>query len=169
MSFYLSLARAGVGALAVLGVVILVAVVAVNSRGNDAGPRALDTSSPSAQPSTTVEPTRSERPSSPDPAASPTLRPARKVTVRVLNGNGTTGIAGRTSDDVEAAGYKVLEPGNAEITPNTTIYFRKDAEADAEALRRALFDYVDPANVVKATGDLPSGLIVVVLGEDHSS
>lgn len=174
-SFLLSVGRSAAGALAVLGVVVVIAVIAVNSRG-DEQPGALGSGSPSATGSPSAEPTETSKPSSTakpsrkaSPDASPNLRERGDVTVQVLNGNGRTGAAGSVSTRLDEDGYDVIEPGNASVINRTIIYYDEGYEADAEELRRRQFDYVKQARVrprEPGTGDQAAS-IVVVIGKDQ--
>lgn len=170
-SFVLSLARAAAGALAVLGVVVLIAFVAVNSRG-DTGPAAggtpTPTTSPDGEPTATGSPTPT---TSPSVESSPTPRPPGEVTVQVLNGNGRTGVAGEVTSALEQAGYQALEASNASIRARTIILFRRGFRPDALALREAHFPYAAAGQVMRSDdgpGE-PEADIVVVLGQDQPS
>lgn len=163
LSFFLSLSRAAAFALAVLGLVVLIAMVAVNSR--DQGEQAFD------QPRSSVTPTPSSPTSraspSPTPTASRTLVPKSKLTVVVLNGNRVAGLAGQTSDRLEDDDYDVQEPGNTGTTSTSLIYYRSGLKAEAEVLRRKHFPWMDRSRVKQRTSGLPDEMLVVVLGTDH--
>jgi len=166
-SFILSLGRSAAFALAVLGVVVLIAVVAVNSRGDEPGSRAQGPTSPA--PTTSAEPTSTVKPRSPSPEASASLRPHAKVAVHVLNGNGRTGAAGAVASQLEEDGYVIIEPGNSPIINRTIIYYGEGYLDDANALRQRHFDHVKAARVQPrepGVGD-ESANIVVILGKDQ--
>lgn len=61
--------------------------------------------------------------------------------VAVLNGTGTSGLAGKVAEKLKSQGYNVVEVSNADSFDyeNTTILYPKEQKADAEKLAR-LFD-----------------------------
>lgn len=163
-SFYFSLGRAAGG---VIGVVLLVVVLAVVAFGGRGQPKkdVATTKSPtpkataSALPSPTVSPT-----ASPVPA----VRAPSAVTVNVLNGNGRTGLASRTGDKIEAAGWNVKDTGNTgRLASVSTIYYQAGFEKEALALQKVFpsFTVVKPAT--EATSDIKiSTMLTCVLGSD---
>jgi LCP family protein required for cell wall assembly len=58
------------------------------------------------------------------------LIPPHKIQVRVLNGTGITGLAGRTATDLRKLGYDVIGVGDAGPTTNTTVSYDGTASAD---------------------------------------
>lgn len=165
-SFYLSVARAVLGALAVLGAVVLLVVLVVSRGGDDGGPVATPTitrtNTPRATPTATATAT-----STPTATASPspTLRPRSKVTIVVLNATGRTGLARRVADELEKGGYNVVRVGNAERAAKTTIYYKSSAKADAEAL---LDRYPELGRTRSATASsAKDALLTIVLGADY--
>jgi hypothetical protein len=163
-SFYLSVARAVLGALAVLGVVIAIVLVLVNRGGDEPDFNALPSSSPT-QTTTRSSPTPTASESKISPVQ--TLRPKAKVTIAVLNGTGRAGLAAKVQDKLEKAGYNVITIGNASRTIKTTVFFRKGAKADAQAL----LDAYDEFGRVAAAGDESDdkALITIILGSDYPS
>lgn len=165
-SYYLSLARAFGGALAVLGLVVGLVVVAVSSRGGDAKPEAKPTPTKRATTATTT----------PTPPGV-TLRPKRDTTVIVLNAAGRQGLASRVAGVLGDDGYDVVQIGNAARAENTRVYYRRGAAAEAERIRLKHFPFVGRVNT--ATAGRPAGqaadggpirgswLVAVVLGADY--
>jgi LytR cell envelope-related transcriptional attenuator len=76
-----------------------------------------------------------------------TLRPARGVTVQVLNGAYVAGLAHRVADRVRRAGYEVVAARTALVTPESRVYYTAGHRADAEAFRERFpaFREVAPA------------------------
>lgn len=98
------------------GVLIAVALVlGFLVLDQNSAPVRVDTSGPDVtQPEVTV-------PESPATTAAPVtttaaLRPPEQVKVVALNATGTSGVAGKISDQLRAASYNVLAPGNATST-----------------------------------------------------
>lgn len=109
------------------------------------------TSSPSVSPTTT------------SPTASP---PVEGVVVKVLNGTNTTGLARSTSDTLAQEGYTILEPGNAEVRDQTTLYYRADSEAAAQGLKQRFF----PTAVLEIADPAVFGTeanVTIILGADY--
>jgi hypothetical protein len=91
------------------------------------GPGADATAAPTSTASPTLTPSASASPS----ASSPT---DRSVPVRVLNGTGTAGLAGRTATALRALGW-TAGTGNARTGTPTTIYYPSaDRLASAQTL-----------------------------------
>jgi hypothetical protein len=158
-SFLLSLAAAAGGALAALGLVIGVVLVAVNS-GGDKAPAAgnpVVSPSPSSAPSVSPTPTTVEQ-------GIPVLPPAR-VSLAVLNGTPRAGLAKKFKDRAAKEGYPVLRIGNAKPTAKSTIFYRADARNEALQLQRTFGELTVLAEV---PSDLASDvLLTVVLGADY--
>ena len=76
-----------------------------------------------------------------------TLRPAKGVTVQVLNGAYVAGAATRVAARVRKAGYDVVAANTALVTPVSRVYYTPGHRADAEAFRARFpgFREVDPA------------------------
>jgi hypothetical protein len=98
------------------------------------------------------------------------VRPPAEVTVIVLNGTSTSGVAGKYSDAVGSAGYQMLEPGNASSqTPTTLVYFVEgfEAEAAAVALAAGVPATVTPTPMPDPPpGEIGAANVVVVIGTD---
>jgi LytR cell envelope-related transcriptional attenuator len=100
----------------------------------------------STRPPTTREPTTTTATTAP-PTGS-TLRPAKGVTVQVLNGVFVAGLANRVAARVRAAGYEVVATRTAfGDYPVSRVYYIAGHRADAEAFRERFpaFRVVAPA------------------------
>ena len=164
-SFYLSVARAVGGALVVLGVVALIAIAAVGSN-NKKTPKAGSTVTPKATAthSVRVSPTVSA-------TASPSVHPNSKVTINVLNGTTTAGLARRAGETLSGDGYVVKKVDNCGCgtQSTTTIYYRPGEQADAQALLRK---HPELGRIKPVSSSIPftsSALLTVVLGTDYNS
>ena len=99
-------------------------------------------------PTTTTRPAPTSGPTTTTPPTSSTLRPAKGVTVQVLNGVFVTGLANRVARQVRAAGYDVVAAntalGNYRVS---RVYYTAGHKADAEAFRQRFpaFRMVAPA------------------------
>ena len=93
---------------------------------------------------TTVAPTTTATTTAPTES---TLRPAKGVTVQVLNGAYVAGAANRVAARVRGAGYDVVAASTALVTPVSRVYYTSGHRADAEAFRARFpgFREVDPA------------------------
>lgn len=133
----------------------------------------------------TSEAVRSEGPSSDngstvttsDESTTTTAPPSRlpaEVPTIVLNDSGISGVAGRYSEALASAGYKLTNPdgANADAPGDaavTVVYFVPGFEAEAEAVRVAIGA---PATVVPVAlpttppGPIASASVVVVIGTD---
>lgn len=169
-SFYLSLATSTLRAIllvaaVVVGVVVLARAFDTNASDDLAGtsPRTSEPAdgTPSASPGG-ASPGNSPSPS-PDAQQSPQVE---GVVVQVRNGTSTTGLAASTSETLEAAGYSMQDPTNAEATDTTTLFFAPDAEAAAQAMQERFF----PDAVLTAAPDaFPADVdITVILGADYT-
>jgi LytR cell envelope-related transcriptional attenuator len=109
---------------------------------------------------TTAPPTTTTR------ATEPTLRPARGVTVQVLNGVWVAGLAHRVADRVRTAGYDVVAARTALGSYSASrIYYTGGHRRDAEAFRARFpaFTVIEPApaNLSRRVA------LHVVIGEDY--
>jgi LytR cell envelope-related transcriptional attenuator len=101
-----------------------------------------------SSPTTTTRPAPTSGPTTSTPPTSSTLRPAKGVTVQVLNGVFVTGLANRVARQVRAAGYDVVAAntalGNYRVS---RVYYTAGHKADAEAFRQRFpaFRMVAPA------------------------
>jgi hypothetical protein len=163
-SFYLSLARAAGGVIAVVLLVVVLAVVAFGGRGPSKDQKRLVAS---LTPSPTAAPTLL---ASESPTASPTpeIRAPRDVNVKVLNGNGRTGLASRVGAQMTAAGWNVVSTTNAGRPQKiSTIYYQPGFDKEALALQHRYPSFTQ----VKPASDAPSEVkvdqnLVAVLGAD---
>jgi LytR cell envelope-related transcriptional attenuator len=131
-SFYLSVGASVGGALAALGLVLALVLVALNAGGDDKKAGSPAVSTPPTTKSPSVKPTASV---SSTPAS--TVLPANRVTTAVLNGTKRTGLAGKFADQARKAGYPVLRTGNAPADfAKSTIYYRPDAQDEALAFQK---------------------------------
>jgi hypothetical protein len=94
------------------------------------------------------------------------LRPRSRISVLVLNGNGTSGIAGATASQLLGSGYRSAAATNAPVDDYATslVLYRKGWEGEARRLAKdAGIRVVSPLD-----GSLPTGSggdqLVVVLG-----
>jgi hypothetical protein len=94
------------------------------------------------------------------------LRPRSRVSVLVLNGNGTSGVAGATATRLLGRGYRSATATNAPSTAyaTTLVLYRPGWQPEAERLAREVGARV----VAPLDGRLPAGSggdqLVVVLG-----
>jgi hypothetical protein len=101
-----------------------------------------------SSPTTTTRPAPTSGPTTTTPPTSSTLRPAKGVTVQVLNGVFVTGLANRVARQVRAAGYDVVAANTALGNyPVSRVYYTAGHKADAEAFRQRFpaFRMVAPA------------------------
>jgi len=160
-SFYLSLARAGAGVVGAIALVVVLAVVALGSRGTKA-PVASSTTSPTPTPSVSSPPLDSGTPS-----PTPTARAPSTINVAILNGTSRSGLASRTRPQIAAAGYKVVRIGNTSNLAKSTVFYAPGYVLEAQALQQRF-----PAfTVIKAAdASIPAGAnLTLVLGADYPS
>jgi LytR cell envelope-related transcriptional attenuator len=140
------------------------------SGGRPAAGRAVgpaDTTT-TTRPAPTTRPTpTTERPTTSEPPVTEsTLRPARGVTVQVLNGVFVTGLAHRVAGRLRSAGYDVVAAKTAYGTyPTSRIYYTEGHRDDAEAFRDRFpaFQLIEPAPAnLSRTVDLH-----VVVGQNY--
>ena len=142
--------RAMVMVLLFLGVIfLLVGFQAMGSSGN-----AGDDDSSVSTVTTSTMPPKTSAPEAP------------KAVVRVYNISNQEGAAGRTADQLKAAGYNVTDVGNLSLpdVAVTTVYY-SDAPGErqtADAVGKLLAAPVEPR--VAEVADQPPGVIVVVGG-----
>jgi hypothetical protein len=116
---------------------------------------------------------------SPSPSSTPSAHPTPSgshpstpsfhgVTVKVLNGTTTSGLAHDTRNQLEALGFRVVSIGDS-TTPYqiTTIYYAPGAKAVAVALKNAKFPtgLVKPASSTVGTATK----LTVIVGADFAS
>ncbi|MDD4866535.1 MAG: LytR C-terminal domain-containing protein [Mycobacterium sp.] len=93
-------------------------------------------------------------------------KPANQAEVRIYNISSRDGVAGRTKEELTAAGFKVAEVGNLSLpdVSATTVYYTDadDEHATADAVGQKLGAPVEPR--ISALNGQPPGVIVVVTG-----
>jgi LytR cell envelope-related transcriptional attenuator len=107
-------------------------------------PTSATATTATTRPPTTGEPTTATT----APPSGSTLRPAKGVTVQVLNGAFVAGLANRVAARVRAAGYEVVATNPALGNyPVSRVYYTAGHRADAEAFRERFpaFRVVAPA------------------------
>jgi LCP family protein required for cell wall assembly len=106
-----------------------------------------------------------EAPAEAAPAAPETVAPSA-VTVDVLNGSGTSGLAAKAAASLQTAGFAVGTTGNAGSSDHDTTLVRY-APGD-EALAATLAAAV-PGAVQEESADAASGTVQLVLGSDFNA
>ncbi len=110
-------------------------------------------------------PLAGQEPSSPASAASPPLTiPPSEVEVRVLNGTGQAGAAARAAQDLEAAGFVVVETGNADRSDHDHTIVRH-SQAAAEAGRTLAAAVVGSSPEADPAAD---DILTMVVGGDYT-
>lgn len=92
------------------------------------------------------------------------LTPPGNLSLKVLNGSGTAGVANSLAGVLKAAGYNVTSVGNAKRFnyENSTIFYKSGRQAEAEALRNASSR---PEATLEEENSVTAGLdLVVVVG-----
>jgi LytR cell envelope-related transcriptional attenuator len=150
----------------ILIVAVVIGIVVIRNAFPQNASQTITTPRPSA--GTTTGPTSTPTPS---PTGSPTRKPRVKgVTVQVLNGTSTTGLAGIVTIQLKKDGWSMQDPGNVQSASRTSIYYRDGFRPQALLLQQQHF----PKAVVSAVpSPLPSGFsssvdVTVVLGPDFS-
>jgi hypothetical protein len=90
------------------------------------------------------------------------------ISLVVINGSGTAGLADRVADDVDAAGFTDVRTGATGSTPQTVVYFDQGNKREANAVGKALgVDILQPIDRdTKALA--PDADVVVIAGEDRA-
>lgn len=180
---------AGLAALGVAAVALVLGVVTLFANGSEdpqntaqPGPTSSTTSATGA-PTTSSEPPPSTEPSpsTPPPSTEPTTTtpvpppatsnqppPAQpKPAVRVFNNSNIKNLADHAATDLRNAGYPIDEVGNysSGIIPTTTVYYRPgtDEEAAAKALARSFGIRAEPR--FDGIKNVKPGLIMIVTRE----
>ena len=91
------------------------------------------------------------RPGPPRAPRQPTAAAARTTTVDVLNGGDTTGLAGRVSAALAAAGYRAGEVGSTSYRTTTTVRYGPGASASAGKIA-TMFGVTAAASALAAAG-----------------
>ena len=88
--------------------------------------------------------------------------------VRVLNGSGVAGAAGRLTDKLSQAGYVVLSPANAPQRYSTSaVYYQDGWQAKAEEiLQAAEIDEIDAPTAMPQQFASEDAAVIVLLGTD---
>jgi LCP family protein required for cell wall assembly len=100
------------------------------------------------------------------------LLPPHSIEVKVLNGTGITGLAGRTATALRALGYDVIGVGDAAPTTNTTVSYDGTASADeAFTLESSLAAFPAAQNLLAepAFQDGRYAAITLTLGDDYTN
>jgi LCP family protein required for cell wall assembly len=91
------------------------------------------------------------------------VRPAQ-VKVRVLNGTGEDGAAGRALAELQRFGFAPADVGNSEIIEHTEVHYAPGAEAKAALVQF----YLGGAGVLSEDSDLTGADVAVVLGGNYA-
>ncbi|MGP4021744.1 LCP family protein [Actinomadura sp. 3N407] len=93
--------------------------------------------------------------------------PPSQVRVRVFNGSGINGQAGRVADDLESQGFQVTVGGNAPSTTSTTkVLYGSGADQQAQTLAGLIPSKPQPA--ARGKGGTP-GLVDLVIGRNWTN
>jgi LCP family protein required for cell wall assembly len=84
------------------------------------------------------------------------------VEVRVLNASGVDGLAGRTAQELESAGFSVVGVGNAPSTTTTTVRYPPGMEVEAQTLAAEA-----PGGDVAVEEDADVDVVTLVLGSSR--
>ena len=122
------------------------------------------TSTTTEAPTVTVGEEVAEETSSTQPARSP-----NEVSIRVGNGSGLSGVAGRGSTVLANAGYTMLSAKNSSVKlASTAVYYVEGFGADAEVVATLL--NVPITNIAPMPADpgvaVDTAAVVVILGSD---
>ncbi|MFA1551624.1 LCP family protein [Actinomadura chokoriensis] len=102
-----------------------------------------------------------------EPKAGGSKIPPSQVRVRVYNGSGINGQAGRVADDLESQGFQVTVGGNAPSTTTTTkVLYGSGADQQAQTLAGLIPSKPQPA--ARGTGATP-GVVDLVVGRDWTN
>lgn len=169
-SFYFSVATAGLRAVLVIAAVVLGVFVLSKAFPTGEAPTGGGVTVPTMteEPQPTEEPT--QEPSPGPPAQTQPCPKPRGITVQVLNGTNTTGLAAATAEDLKGLGYKIPAEnvGNAQRNyTRTQIFFQQGFRRAAQCMRDEVFP---TAKAERAPGNLdPNINLTVVVGEDVAS
>jgi hypothetical protein len=128
---------AGLIALAVILGVVLLQVVdkgntgPIGDRSAAKHPAATTTTTTAAATPSTTATTAA---ASPTTAAQTATRPPSQVVVDVLNGSGTSGVAGQLTTQLKSKGYQTITPGDTSHRSGSVVYYRSGFEREATAL-----------------------------------
>ena len=121
------------------------------------------TAAPSAATSTTTTTSSTTTTTTAAVAESPAT-----LQVRVLNGSGVAGAAGRLTDKLSQAGYVVLSPANAPQRYSTSaVYYQEGWQEQAEEiLQAAEIDEIDAPTAMPQQFATEDAAVIVLLGTD---
>ena len=121
------------------------------------------TAAPSAATSTTTTTSSTTTTTTAAVAESPAT-----LQVRVLNGSGVAGAAGRLTDKLSQAGYVVLSPANAPQRYSTSaVYYQEGWQEQAEEiLQAAEIDEIDAPTAMPQQFATEEASVIVLLGTD---
>ncbi|XRQ05694.1 LCP family protein [Actinomadura welshii] len=121
--------------------------------------------SPTAQPFFAAVRNDKTVPEKPKPGSSPKI-PPNQVRVRVFNGSGIDGQAGRVADDLESQGFQVTVGGNApSITGTTKVLYGSGADQHSNTLAALIPSKPKPT---ARSGGTP-GVVDLVIGRDWTN
>lgn len=165
-SFFISLGTALGGAVAALGIVVGIALVALNA-GTDKDTRTPAGSQTTPPPRTQTTPPAISSPS-PTPSqtsTSSTTTEVSKTTLRVLNGSGRGGVAKTMAQRAKDEGYPEPAVGNTTRTTKSTVYFAQGRRAEAEEFQRRFPEFTE---IAPAPSTFASDVMLsVVVGLDY--
>ncbi len=166
-----ALVASGIAALELLLILVLAAVLFVGPlSGGDGKPAAAEAvPAPAAKPAAQAAAKDAEK-------SQPTAAPAKaepalergETSVIVLNGNGTSGLAGEKADRVRTKGYLIAGTANAPRTDfaRSVVMFRPGYEAEARRLAKDFrIPRVAPLDGVTKR-DLQGAHVALIVGDD---
>jgi LytR cell envelope-related transcriptional attenuator len=164
-----ALVASGIAALELLLILVLAAVLFVGPLAGDDGKPATAEAAPAAKPAADA-PAKDAAKGQPAPApakAEPALERG-ETSVIVLNGNGTSGLAGEKADLVRTKGYLIAGTSNAPRTDfaRSVVMFRPGYEAEARRLAKDFrVPRVAPLDGVTKR-DLQGAHVALIVGDD---
>ena len=114
-------------------------------------------------------------PLGPEPTTAPeaiaAIKPA-EISIQVLNGTGTTGVAGKFADALRAKGYVVTDVGNASTLGYEATEIHEHSKTVGAAARvRSDFATLDRMTVTPepSTSPAPSSDLTIIVGKDYAT
>jgi hypothetical protein len=154
-SWYVSVATSTLRAV-ILAAAIVIGIVVIKNAFPENASQTITTTSPTTKATTSPSVTPSSSPSE-----SSSAKPRVKgVTVQVLNGTDTTGLAGVVTGRLKNAGYTMKIPGGVKNASKTTIYYQTGFQPEAQFLKEKHF----PGAVVAPAPSSFKPNLTVVLG-----
>ncbi|MFA1539701.1 LCP family protein [Actinomadura monticuli] len=101
-----------------------------------------------------------------EPKAGASKIPPSQVRVRVYNGSGVDGQAGRVADDLESQGFQVAVGGNAPATAATKVLYGSGADQQAQTLAALIPS--GPQPTARGKGATP-GVVDLVVGRNWTN